>query len=316
MKRRPLVVGLAALAVFFVLDRGIAFVLSQAFERLHTGEQAGLANYAIHQTDAQVVVFGSSRAVYHIDPAVLRRDLSLSAFNAGLPGQGIRYARAIEALLLQRGSHARLFVLNVDPRDLWESQPARLQRLAPFYGRNAVVDALLEESTPTAWIKLRLRTYRYNGLVLPILANWLRSRPDPGDGFRTLPPDRPQDLRARSEPQDPGPVHEDMSRLFAAFIDDARAQGIRVALVDGPRWAPDGPSAIDRIGHAHLAALARRHGAAWILIDEENDPFFRDARYFADVAHLTHEGAEHFSQRLAEALRPIVAGVAGPAPAR
>lgn len=305
MKPRSLLLVVVFLAGLFALDRGIGLALSRVFERLETGAQVGLANYAIRQTDAQIVVFGSSRAVYHVDPAVLERELGLTAFNAGSPGQSIRYARAIEAMLLDNGSRARLFLLHVDPKNLWGDRQG-LQRLAPFYGRNPAVDALLEATSPTARWKLQVASYRYNSLLLPMLGNLLRDRPSPGNGFRVIPEDRPRNLEPVDEPWEPGEIHEDMSRLYVDFIEAAREQDVAVALVDGPRWRPAGRREVDRIGHAHLEALAREHGAAWIVIDERSDPVFGQARWFADVAHLTGEGARVFSERLAEQLRPLL----------
>lgn len=308
LKPRSLLLAFAFVAGLVVLDRGLGFLLSRLFDRIETGAQVGLANAAIRQTDAGIVVFGSSRAVYNVDPQVLERELGLSAYDAGSPGQGIAYARAIEALLLDNGSHARLFVLHVDPKDLWGSDPARLQRLAPFYGRDPAVDALLEATSPTAPLKLRIATYRYNSLLLPMLGNLLRERRPTGDGSRKMPTDRPQNLERREGDFDPGPIPPDGGRLFADFIDAARERGIAVALVDGPRWRPDGLSASDLAARARLQAIAREHGAAWIVIDELSDPVFRDPQLFADVAHLRPEGARIFSERLAAALRPLVAG--------
>lgn len=307
MTTRSLAFVSSFIAIFIAIDWGLAVVLSKAAARLETGGQVGHANYAIKHIDEEVVIFGSSRAVYHIDPDILSRELGLSAFNAGSPGQGIRYARAIESLLLGRGSQARLFVLQVDPKNLWGSKPARLQRLAPFYGQDPVLDALLASNSPAARFKFQIRTYRYNSLLMPIVGNLLATRPALGNGFRIMPPDRPQNLSRPDDPiEDPGPIHEDMSRLYVDFISSARERGIQVAFVDGPRWRPEGVNSTDRIGHAHLEELARAHGAAWIRIDELDYPVFLDSKYFADVSHLNHAGAKIFSRLLAERLRPTV----------
>lgn len=307
MPFRSLLLVLAFAAGLFAIDRGLGLVLSEAASRLVTGEQVGRINHALAQKDAQIVVFGSSRAAHHIDPAILREDLGLSAFNAGAPGQSIRYARALEALLLERGTRARLFVLHVLPRHLWGVSAAPLQRFAPFYGESPALDAMLDATRPQAWLELQSEAYRYNSLVLPILGNLVRDRRPPGNGFRAIPSDRPQNLVPRS-PADPapGPVDPEIGRLYVDFIEAARRRGIEVVLVDGPRWRPDGFRPVDRIGQAYLERLARDQHAAWIVIDERNAPVFEDARYFSDIAHLTREGAGIFTRELARRLRPLV----------
>ena len=307
MKLRSALLVVGFLTGLFVIDRGLASAISLAFERVESGSQAGLVQYAIRQTDVDVVAFGSSRAALHVDPDVLERELGLTAFNAGAFRQGIRYARAVQAMLLDRGTRARIFVLHVDPRDLWGTDPRRMQRLAPFYGQNPTVDALLEDLSPTARIKLLLGTYRYNSLLAPILGNLLRDRPGPGNGFQRLPAGRPQDLRPTAEIVEPGPVLPDMSQLFVDFIEAGRARDVQVVLVDGPRWRPDGMRPMDVIAHEHFARLSREHGASYFQIDEVSEPAFQDPDYFHDRAHLTVDGAQLFSRRLAERLRPLVA---------
>ena len=308
MQLRPIAVFLVFVAIFFALDRTLAFGLSRIYTRLETGAQAGASNYALKQTDAEVVVFGSSRAVYHVDPEILSEGLGLNAFNAGLPGQGIQYARGIEALLLRRGSQARLFVLHVNPENLWDSDTARIARLAPYYGEDPALDALLNATSPSARFKYAIRTFRYNSLVFPMLGSLLRGGEEIGNGFRSMPPDRPQDLRPHDAGGgvDPGPIDPAMSDVYADFIDAARARGIEVVLVDGPRWRPQGMDAMTKIGHAHLRELAARHGAAFIAIDEFTNPVFLDPDYFADVAHLNHAGATLYSEFLVEKLKVIV----------
>ena len=309
MSLRSLALVLAFLAGLLAVDRSAGLLLGQAFSRLHSEGRVGLANWALEQTDAELVVFGSSRAVYHVDPEILQEELGLSAFNAGAPGQSIRYARAMQALLLARGSRARVFVLHVDPKNLWGVESARLQRLAPFYGEDPAVDALLEASSPMARLKLQSWAYRYNSLVVPIVANLLQDRPTPGNGFRVIPADRPQDLERRAPHTEPGEILPEISQLYVDFIAVAREKGIRVAFVDSPRWRPDGPSSVrptDRIGHRWLGRLAREHGAAWIVIDDSHESRFAGPQLFADISHLNHEGATLYSQLLAEQLRRVL----------
>ena len=304
---RFLVLTVLFVAGLLLVDRGVALGLLQVLDRIDTGAQAGRIAHSLRQTDAEIVVFGSSRAAFNVDPVQLEEALGLSAFNAGAPGQGILFARAIQALLLERGSRAKLFVLHVDPKNLWGVDRARLQRLAPYYGEAPAVDALLESTSRTARWKLLSHSYRFNSLLLPIFSNWVRNRPSPGNGFQVIPEARPQNLEPEGpQPRDLGPVDAEVVRVFQEFIEAARARGVQVALVDGPRWRPEGLRESDARGQPFLEALAQRSGAAWILIDERSDRAFENADLFADRAHLRREGAEIYSRRLAERLRPLL----------
>ncbi|MGH0037951.1 MAG: hypothetical protein ACQGVK_23215 [Myxococcota bacterium] len=305
--KRPLVSVLVFFAIFFAMDRALGAVLASAFARIDSGERGGVVNHVLRQTDAEIVVFGSSRAVYHIDPEVLSGRLGMSAYNAGSPGTDIIYARGVEALLLARGSQAKVFVLHVDPRNLWEYDPAWVQRLAPFYGEVPALDALLDATSALAPLKYQLHTYRYNSLLLSILARQVRPG-SPGNGFRKMPADRPQDLRQRVEPdlEDPGPVDPYMEQVYVDFMEAAADRGIQVLMVDGPRWRPKGMTGATRFGRAHLARLAAENGVVFLEIDEFTDPVFLDSDHFADVAHLNAGGARIFSEILAERLATVV----------
>lgn len=178
---------------------------------------------------------------------------------------------------------------------------------------------MLDATSPTAPWKYQLQTFRYNSLVFPMLGSLVRpSAKDPGNGFRIMPADRPQDLRPRFEDRDddPGPVDGGASQLYADFIGAARAHGVQVVMVDSPRWRPSGMDAVTRIGRAHLRELAARHDTPFIEIDEFSHPVFLDPSYFADVAHLNQAGATLFSELLADELVGIVEKPSPPVPMR
>ena len=292
----------AFLLGLLAIDRLLAAGLERVYAGVRSGQLVGLVNHALDQTDKELLVFGSSRAVYHIDPEVVGAKLGLSGFNAGSPGQGVLYARGVQALLLERGSRAKLHLLHVDPKDLWAADPQRIARLAPFFGSSRALDHLLvAQLGPNLRWKLALGTYRYNSLVLPLLNGWLRPGPDAGSGFRTLP-----GRRGSLEPGEPapaaGPIRPDVEQVFRDFVRAGREQGAVVAFVASPRWRPHGLDPIERIGRERLAEIAAEEGAAWLAFDLDSHPIFRDETLFADPAHLNARGARLFSEQLADAL--------------
>lgn len=227
---RPLALLLLFAAALVVTDRALTPPLARLFAETRVGIVAGQANLALAHRDADLLVFGSSRAVYQVDPDVLAARLGLSAQNAGNRGQGVRYARGLEALLLERGSRAKVFVLVLDFEDLWSEDSERLQALAPFWGESPVLDALLVQRGPFERLKLASGLYRYNSMLLPMLAH--RLRPDPGadaaNGFLPLPP-RVGPLGRAGAPggADPGPPVPDVLDAYRGFIRDARAPRAR-----------------------------------------------------------------------------------------
>jgi hypothetical protein len=244
-------------------------ILARMQGAARAGAQAGSVNLFLENMDRDLLVFGSSRAVYHIDPEILEAELGLTGYNGGELGQGIQYAYALAAFAVDAGTSARIFVLQVDEPNLFESQSVRLGRLMPYYGRVDVVDQMLERIGPTAQLKLGSSTYRYNSLLLPVVV-------------------------------DPVAV-----RALRDFLRDACAAGIETVVMMGPRWRPDGWRAEELVAQQAYAEIVAEEGGHFARLATEEVPAFRDEALWADTAHLTPEGAAVLSHALSEEIRRI-----------
>jgi hypothetical protein len=300
------VVGLVA------ADRVVAQALRALATDVRTGEQIGLVQRALASRDRDVLVFGSSRAKRHVDPEVIEAESGLRAYNGGVLGQGLPYARMLEALLLDRGTAARVFVLQLDPVDLFADRTARAGMFAVFYGEVDAVDRILEERDRFARLKLLSHAYRFNSLGLSIL----RHRVAPADtnplGFE---PRRGQVDPAQAGPDAAAglPIGELLPRMEAmlrAFLGDARRAGVRCVVTVGPRYragiAGGPPAEWELAGLDRMAAIAREEGARFAPLDERVEAFMSPALY-ADRAHLNARGAAIFSRLLAEEIRLALA---------
>jgi hypothetical protein len=304
-RMRPLIlVGLFLVGGVFV-DQAVGRGFDRLLDRVKTGDKIGVTNSAIDHAGSDLIVFGSSRARHHIDPAVLEERLGCSAYNAGLDGQGIYYHRMVESMILGRGTSPKAFVLEIEPYGLHYTHADRAMQLTPYVDRDANVERLIDEITSYSWLKFLSRSYRYNGLALPILSNLLVSAApvDPSfDGYEPLQGSLgPEDAFAARRPANrPAPeIRDDAVRLYEEFFRDARAHGIEMVLVLGPRmrrFANEGPL------FDALVALAERESALLLHLDETRYPQFQDPALFRDYAHLNAEGARQFSELLADRL--------------
>ncbi len=297
-----------------LLDRGAGMLLRSVLDEVDTGQAVGLANRALANADRDLLVFGSSRARRHIDPAVLAEELGVTAYNAGCLGQGITYARMLEALILTRDTSARLFVLEIDPVELYRDQSSRASLFAVFFGESDVVDEILETTSWSARLKLASHAYRYNSLAIPILRNRLAPQPEPLLGFAPVRGElSPLALRVAAKTR-PSPVRkgaplEPLARtedLLAGFLSDARGHGIATLMVVGPRFRAGTPIASwELAGYERIAALAAAHGASFAPLDGRRDAELTHPSLFRDLGHLNAEGAEIFSHRVADEIRKL-----------
>lgn len=297
-----------------VLDRALGAGLDGLFARTRTGELSGAVNAILDRKDVDVLLFGSSRARQHFDPAVIRDQASLSAYNAAANGQGLPYAVGLQALLAARGGHNRCQILHVDVVDLTKPKVARAAFLLPFSREVPTILEIQESVDRWAWLKSWSQLWRFNSIWLSVLRNqFSREVVSTDDGFepRTAieagfadpreflgapAADGKLELDPRSEP------------LLDAFVARSREMGAGVVLVTSPLSRPgavvDG-ALVDPVriqARAWLEAYAKRAGVTYLSYDEERYPAFQDPELFVDQAHMKATGAALLSAQLASDL--------------
>lgn len=302
----------------FALDRAIGAGLAVGFAKVQTGEGSGQANYAIKRADRQVMIFGSSRAKQHFDPATFRAALGQDAYNAGANGQGVFYARILQLVMLARGnSQVKTFILHVDAVDLFEPKISRASFLLPYMSEVPEVVTILGAGDKWLWLKSYSHAYRYNSMALPILRNLISARqPDP-DGFvakeagvqgvadnRQFVGDA--DAKGKANAPTPKPDPHTMKAL-EGFIKDGQAAGAQVVLVTSPMSLGKTANAATlqrrALTHEVLSKLTARLGARYLDLHEDQYLVFKDEALFIDRGHLNANGAKVISELLVKELK-------------
>jgi hypothetical protein len=301
-------VALFALGLL-IADRLAGALLERLARGVTTGEKIGRIQGALEARDREIMVFGSSRAKRHVDPAILEDTLGLRAYNAGALGQGLPYARMLEALLLERGTGAQFFVLQVDPVDLYVDRAERAGMFAVFYGESGAVDRILEARDPFARLKLLSHSYRFNSLLLSLLRHHFAPVGAPlgfEPRFGRIDVSRPGPDPAAGYPV--GEMLPAMEQMLRDFLGDARRSGVRCLVIVTPRYRGGRPEVEwERQGWARLKEITEQEGAHFVPLDEGTPPF-SDPELFADRAHLNARGAALLSEALAKEIARLRAG--------
>jgi hypothetical protein len=298
-----------------VLDYGTSSILWQLFQRTDSGERGGLSNYALSK-EAGVLILGSSRAQLQISPAVITQRLSLRTFNAGLKGHDFLYAAALYDLWLHRHSPPRAVVLTVDVESFLHrpTEAAAAQVLAPYIGESGLLLRILYSDGPQTRIEYLFRSYRYNGKVLVIAKNLFQHTDPTFDGFLpqegTLVSDDRSNIKNALDQDEPAIVYAqepfwDMKvRILREIGARALQQHTLVLLVHAPLYAQD--LAAHKIWLERMNALvAVTPGIQFVDLCEVAEPGrFRNPReLFWDVNHLNKQGAQIFSNLIADELQ-------------
>ena len=89
------------LSVVFILD----FTIGKTLRYYYFKESSGThfrTTYAIEKTNADILIFGSSRANHHYVPAIFEDSLKMKFYNTGRDGNGIFFQLAVLKSILKR----------------------------------------------------------------------------------------------------------------------------------------------------------------------------------------------------------------------
>ena len=298
----------------FLIDRGLGFALERANAHNLTGDRGGNLNYALSQ-DAEILVLGSSRAQYHILPSVLKQQLSMSTYNAGLKGQDFLYSVMLFDLWKRRHRAPRAIVMTIDIESLTEreTEVATAQIVAPYLDESELVREILFSASPFKRVEFLSRTYRFNGELFS-MARHMLSRPSPGfDGFAVSPGvlnpatetgvlnalDQNQTAMEMAE----RPFSARKLKYLRALAEESAGNGTRLFLLHTPLFRQD-PRAhrlwIERL----KPTLAQLPNVELIDICQATHPelFFRPELY-RNLNHVNVRGAEILTRLLADELR-------------
>ena len=322
----PRVLRGAVLALGFALgllalDQLVGLALEAVLRGSPAGQSGDIQRALDDHQSVDVYVFGSSRARRHVDPALVEAETGLRVHNAGAHGQTLAYARMLEALLLARGTSARIFALQVDIGHLFIDTSPRAAIFSPYYGESPVVDAILEQTGSYRRLKLLSRAYRFNSLAVPLVAQWLGAEADARQGFVPHQGSMSRERIAQvpppwEPPTAPGGGYAPLPKLerwLREFVREARDAGIHTLVFIGPRFrGAYAPHPAELLARDWVARWTEDEGGTFRALDEDSDPAFLNPELYFDPGHLNARGAAQLSRLLAAELAALRADPAAP----
>lgn len=286
-------------ALAFVIDAAVGKVLGYIVENAKGGEN-GRNNYFCDEIDADILVFGSSRASHHYNSMILIDSLGKSCYNCGQDGNGIILNYARYQLMCQR-YRPKLVIYDVLPSfDLLVSDDNHkyLSWIKSKYDRKGIAD-VFESVDSTEKYKMLSQMYRYNSNYIQAIIDFLHPLQGDINGF--IPIDKKMDTLKISNKKEAKRSFE-FDSLKIAYLNKMldESQETKFVFVFSPIWY--GP---DSTGQAQLKPVMDICQQRNIpFIDFSNDPkFVHNNEYFYDGVHLNARGADEFTRDLVKYLR-------------
>jgi len=236
---------LKKLFINFLLVAAVVAVLDIALGRLlrhfYFKETSGLhyrTTYSMEKTEADILIFGSSRANHHYVPEVFTDSLGLSFYNTGRDGNGIFYQAALLKSVLKRYT-PKLIILDYagdfgKGRQVYDN----LSSLLPYYENHPEIRNEVALRSPYEKVKLLSGIYPYNSQLLTIAVGNLdmnKGRKPDNKGYVALETEHPV-VKEYFKSAQTLVVDSNKVRSLREFVQVAKASGTTIVVIYSPLY--------------------------------------------------------------------------------
>lgn len=286
-------------AIIFAID----IAAGKAFSYMHAhakGGDNGRNNYICNDVDADILIFGSSRAMHHYNPILISDSLGMSCYNCGQDGNGaiLNYARF--QLICQR-YNPKLIIYDVTPEyDLLSGDDNHkyLGWLRAYYDMSGIAD-IFESIDSTEKYKMLSQLYRYNTKFIQIVSDYIYPIQDEGIlGYRPI---KGVIDPMRISKKDPIKYFKsDSLKLlyFRKFLE--LSKNSKTVFVVSPYWHGK-----DSVFFKPIQNECVTNGYEFINY-ANNSKYHHNMLYFKDRNHLNSKGADEFTKDVISQLKMII----------
>ncbi|NJC24918.1 hypothetical protein [Neolewinella antarctica] len=283
--------------------------IGKALEYFYFNNESGLLHrttYSIEETEADVLVFGSSRANHHYDTKLIEEQTNLSAYNTGRDGNFIFYQTAVLKSVLKRYTPKQIVLDFTGTFAFNQSDYDRLSSLLPYYrGHEEMRDVILLKSKFERF-KLWSDIYPYNSLLTTIAVGNLefnkRRENNVGAYNGYVPMHGTMQGSIETVKTDTMyDIDDNKARVFEEFLLLTKEHKVPLLVVYSPvnyTYASD--YSIELCGR-----ICAKHQIPFIDFSRSDD-FVSKGDLFHDESHLNAAGAELFTEKIIQLIEDSV----------
>ncbi len=262
--------------------------------------------------DADIAIYGSSRAMVHLDPLIIKDSLKMSAYNLGLNGHNfwLQYFRHKE--LLEYNRKPKFIIHSVDMFTLVKrSDLFQMEQFLPYMLYNKELQQWIGSYKGYSTYDFIIPLVRYYGqykaigkVFKSILEGNRINHSDRSLGFAAKDLPWTDDLvKARAQyPDYRVEVDSSSVELFENYLKECSNMGIAIALIYTPEYIEGQDFVKNRAEIMNIfSTLATKYGIPFI--DYSDDPISYKKEYFYNASHLNGKGARLFTSKLANDIK-------------
>ena len=293
--------------IIFFCDLGIGSLMKFYYFRQKSG-QSYLTTRALDSISADILIFGSSRAIHHYVPKVFEDSLRCTVFNVGRDGSFILYNYAIFKAITKR-YHPKIIIFDISPEEIIRETTTyeRLSNLLPYYQDYPEIRNTLNLRGPFEMIKRISSIYPYNSTLLSIIKGnltYFKTNNSETNGyipiFKILQNKKIDTINIDRLNTD---IIIDENKIAAIkdIIADCKQKGINIIFVQSPMFTIKNDYCFNPV----FSKLCFDYNVRYFNLI--NQPLFiKQPDYFADKNHLNNDGALLFSKMLINKIRQSI----------
>lgn len=244
-----------------------------------------------------ILIMGSSRAMHHYVPNIIKEKTGLNAYNCGYDGNGIILAYMQLRNILNRGHRPQLIIYDLYDRFDFLAAEDNTKALGwerPYYD-NPGIDSVFWDLDGSERLKMMSNSYRYNSAIIQIIKDYLKSNKIDQQGFIPLYGQITTDFAAKG--YETAPADSMKISYFSKFIQLCQANDINLAIVISP--------------YLHKYQTTRFIKPVKKLFDNHDikvydhladSTFVGKKKLFDDPGHMNEKGASKFTQIIIDEL--------------
>lgn len=292
------------IAAFFGLVVLIDIFCGICFDFLFAKSKSGSTERISHiaeQTNEDVLIFGSSRAVHHYDATMIEKSLGISCYNCGFDGQGILLFYGLYQKIKKR-YNPKVIVYDIQPNfDYLRGDNVKyLKTLRPYYWDEDIRSYISNVDKIEA-VKDVSSMYRYNGIGVQTICDLSKKR---GNNIKGYQPSKSKMVKEPIVDDAPLLKKENLDSVkmyyMEKFISECKKNGTKLIFVISPLY-----KRTNSIEYEPIKQMAMEKGIPFI----DNTCFFgynNEMNYFSDAVHLTQKGASVYTMRFAAQIKSIL----------
>lgn len=279
-------------AMMFVIDVAAGNLFAYMINKAKGGDTSR-NNHICNSVNAEILIFGSSRAFHHYNSIIIEDSIGMSCYNCGQDGNGsiLNYGRY--QLICQRYS-PKLVIYDVTPSfDLLagDDNHKYLSWLKVYYDRNGISD-IFESVDSSEKYKMQSNLYRYNGKFIQIVSDNIHPLQDADiNGFRPINGEM-DTMKIRKKEKKMQEFEFDTLKIayINKIIDES--PNTKFVFTVSPLWY-----GMDSAELLPIKNICQERNIPFI--DFSNDPkYVHNNNYFKDGSHLNARGADEFTRDL------------------